>query len=112
MVKQIVSDTVTDLIQMNTATIIFRHQLFKTNPAVCAGRDVYLVEEFLFFTQYRFHQQKLMFHRASMKAYVTRNFSNGYGSTAPFMYPTNFGGSEKWLLTMMAPFFTVRLDKF
>lgn len=30
---------------------------------------MYMIEEFLFFKQYKFHKQKLVFHRASMKAY-------------------------------------------
>ncbi len=55
---------------MSIVTLIFPHQLFKANPAVAAGRKVYLVEEYLFFSQYQFHQQKILFHRASMKAYA------------------------------------------
>jgi deoxyribodipyrimidine photolyase-related protein len=51
------------------ATIIFPHQLFKNHPAVKAGLPVFLVEEDLFFKQYYFHKQKLVLHRASMKAY-------------------------------------------
>jgi len=55
---------------MKEATIIFPHQLFKNHPAIEAGRSIYLVEETLFFKQYHFHQQKIMLHRASMKAYA------------------------------------------
>lgn len=51
------------------ATIIFPHQLFNQHPAIQPGRVCYLVEETLFFTQYKFHKQKIVFHRASMKAY-------------------------------------------
>jgi deoxyribodipyrimidine photolyase-related protein len=54
----------------NAVTIIFPHQLFKTHPAISAGRKVYLVEEFLFFKHYKFHKQKLVLHRASMKVYA------------------------------------------
>ena len=54
---------------MATATIIFPHQLFKNHPAVVTGQAIYLVEEWLFFKQYNFHQQKLVLHRASMKHY-------------------------------------------
>ena len=50
-------------------TIIFPNQLFKNNPAIQQGRKVYLVEEWLYFRQYNFHQQKLVLHRASMKFY-------------------------------------------
>ena len=54
---------------MKEASIIFPHQLFENNPTTQVGRQVYLVEEFLFYNQYRFHKQKLCFHRATMKAY-------------------------------------------
>ncbi|GAB2834746.1 cryptochrome/photolyase family protein [Ferruginibacter profundus] len=55
---------------MTEVTLIFPHQLFKEHPAVKPGRKVYLVEEYLFFNQYRFHQQKLVLHRAAMKCYA------------------------------------------
>ena len=51
-------------------TLIFPHQLFKSHPAVRIGRTVYLVEEFLFFRQYKFNKKKLVLHRASMKFYA------------------------------------------
>ncbi|MEO6548908.1 MAG: cryptochrome/photolyase family protein [Ferruginibacter sp.] len=55
---------------MKEVTIIFPHQLFKQHPGIVPGRRVYLIEETLFFNQYNFHQQKLILHRASMKAYA------------------------------------------
>ncbi len=55
---------------MDAITLIFPHQLFKANLAVAITRKVYLVEEYLFFNQYKFHQQKLVLHRASMKMYA------------------------------------------
>lgn len=55
---------------MQQITIIFPHQLFKQHPATAPDRTVYLVEESLFFNQYNFHQQKIILHRASMKAYA------------------------------------------
>lgn len=54
---------------MNEATLVYPHQLFHQHPAIKAGREVYLIEDPLFFSQYRFHRQKLMLHRASMKRY-------------------------------------------
>jgi deoxyribodipyrimidine photolyase-related protein len=54
---------------MGSATLIFPHQLFEKHPALIKGQPVFLIEENLFFTQYNFHKQKLVFHRASMKAY-------------------------------------------
>ena len=50
-------------------TIIFPHQLFKQHPAIQKNRKIYLIEEWLYFKQYNFHQQKLVLHRASMKFY-------------------------------------------
>jgi deoxyribodipyrimidine photolyase-related protein len=54
---------------MSSATLIFPHQLFQAHPGLQKDRPVYLVEEWLFFRQYNFHQQKLILHRASMKFY-------------------------------------------
>lgn len=57
------------IMKMKAATLLFPHQLFKEHPAISRERPVYLLEEFLFFRQLIFHQQKLIFHRASMKYY-------------------------------------------
>lgn len=54
------------------AVLIYPHQLFRDNPAIDSCDVVYLIEEPLLFTQYRFHQQKLVLHRASMKWYAER----------------------------------------
>lgn len=54
---------------MSEAAIIFPHQLFEDNPVIAKGREIYLLEEYLFFRQYKFHQQKLLLHRATMKGY-------------------------------------------
>ncbi len=54
---------------MTSVSLIFPHQLFESHPALDKSRPIYLVEEFLFFNQYNFHKQKLVFHRASMKGY-------------------------------------------
>ncbi len=63
---------------MNAASIIFPHQLFEKNPILKKNQPVYLVEEKLFFTLYKFHKQKLVFHRASMKAYQYFLETKGY----------------------------------
>jgi deoxyribodipyrimidine photolyase-related protein len=54
---------------MKTISLIFPHQLFEHNPCIKKSRKVFLIEEYLFFKQYAFHKQKLVFHRASMKFY-------------------------------------------
>ncbi|MUU78346.1 cryptochrome/photolyase family protein [Winogradskyella endarachnes] len=55
---------------MKEAIFIFPHQLFKDAPILKVDTDIYVIEEFLFFKQYKFHKQKIAFHRASMKAYA------------------------------------------
>jgi len=54
---------------MKQANLIFPHQLFKNSPLFKNEGVFYLIEEELFFNQYKFHKQKIAFHRASMKAY-------------------------------------------
>ena len=54
--------------------LVYPHQLFEPHPALGVGREVWLVEDPLFFgNDPRWpsvpHRQKLMLHRASMKAY-------------------------------------------
>lgn len=54
---------------MNRVGIVFPHQLFEKSVLLSKCDTIYLIEEFLFFRQYKFHQQKIAFHRASMKFY-------------------------------------------
>ena len=54
---------------MSTAFILLPNNLFRDCKPLTGSDTVFLVEEFLFFRQYRFHKQKLIFQRASMKAY-------------------------------------------
>lgn len=63
---------------MSSVVLIFPHQLFEYHPALKQNNKVFLIEEFLFFRQYTFHKQKLIFHRASMKAYQNYLNENGY----------------------------------
>lgn len=63
---------------MSAITLIFPHQLFRNHPGLQQGRPVCIVEEFLFFRQFRFHKQKLIYHRASLKAYASFLISSGY----------------------------------
>lgn len=55
---------------MKNILLLFPHQLFKAVELVKQADAVYLVEEYLFFNQYKFHKQKLVLHRASMKYYA------------------------------------------
>jgi len=60
------------------AAIIFPHQLFADNPCLKKNREVYIIEDHLYFTQFKFHQQKIALHRASMKYYEQKLKHNGY----------------------------------
>ncbi|MFM7645158.1 MAG: cryptochrome/photolyase family protein, partial [Sphingomonadales bacterium] len=63
---------------MSAITLLFPHQLFEVNPALQKDRPVWLIEESLFFTQYPFHIQKIVLHRASMKSYAYALEQQGY----------------------------------
>ncbi len=62
--------------------LLFPHQLFKDISLLREEGEVILIEESLFFNQYKFHKQKLLLHRASMKYYedylVKNNISVHY----------------------------------
>ncbi|MBS0262961.1 MAG: cryptochrome/photolyase family protein [Planctomycetes bacterium] len=55
---------------MSHTALIYPHQLFANHPAVRGATQAVLVEDPLFFTQYRFHRQKLIYHRATMACYA------------------------------------------
>jgi deoxyribodipyrimidine photolyase-related protein len=63
---------------MKEAILIYPQQLFKENKLLHKKATVFLVEEPLLFTQFRFHKQKLILHRASMKAYADQLVAQGY----------------------------------
>ena len=54
-----------------TVNIIFPNQLYENHPLLKNEGDFYLIEEHLFFKEFKFHKQKLAFHRASMKFFET-----------------------------------------
>jgi deoxyribodipyrimidine photolyase-related protein len=54
---------------MTDLALVFPHQLFANSPLLSRCQHFVLVEEPLFFRQYKFHQQKLLFARASMRFY-------------------------------------------
>lgn len=60
------------------AAIIYPHQLFEQHPAVSGAAEIFLVEDPLLFTHYRFHRSKLMLHRASMEIFADRLRRDGH----------------------------------
>lgn len=63
---------------MQEVVLVFPHQLFQFHPGIVPGRKVVMIEEFLFFRQYRFHFQKLCLHRATMKFYQNFLLHQGF----------------------------------
>lgn len=68
---------------MPETSLVFPHQLFEHGPLAEKGHPVYLVEELLFFSQYKFHKQKIAFHRASMQFY--RSFLEEKGISVEYI---------------------------
>jgi deoxyribodipyrimidine photolyase-related protein len=64
---------------MKTAFLIYPHQLFEDIARLQHSDIVFLIEEPLYFSEFKFHKQKLVLHRASMqiyKQYLERNKIN------------------------------------
>jgi deoxyribodipyrimidine photolyase-related protein len=60
-----------------STAIIFPNQLFEQSEMVEQCKDFIIVEEYLFFNQFKFHKQKILFHRISMKKYESYLLSRG-----------------------------------
>lgn len=62
---------------MSKIILLFPHQLFEDLSSMPTDATIVLVEEYLFFKQYRFHKQKMAFHRASMKKFAQHIQASG-----------------------------------
>ena len=49
--------------------LIFPNQLFRDGVLINNLNKTFLIEEFMFFRHFKFHKQKILFHRMSMKKY-------------------------------------------
>lgn len=58
--------------------LVMPHQLFEAHLDAAEGTRFVLVEHDLMFRQYRFHTQKLVLHRASMRRFAERLRGRGY----------------------------------
>lgn len=63
---------------MSQAYLIYPHQLFEPFLSLTERSTIVLIEEPLFFTQFAFHKMKLIFHRASMKAFSDQLMKKGH----------------------------------
>ena len=61
---------------MKTVNLIFPNQLFEKSPLLEKGGVFLLIEENLFFQHFKFHVQKLILHRSSMKYYESYLLKN------------------------------------
>lgn len=59
-------------------SLVFPHQLYRQNPCISAKRKVVFAEDHLYFSQYTFHKQKLILHRASMRFYADYLKAQGF----------------------------------
>lgn len=59
------------------ALLIYPHQLFRDQTVIRDVEVVVLAEDPLFFSQYPFHAQKLVLHRASMKQFASELEAKG-----------------------------------
>lgn len=64
------------------ATLIFPHQLFEAHPGIKKENLLIFLEHPFFFTQretkFLFHQQKIVFHKATMSQFAKRLLKEGY----------------------------------
>lgn len=77
------------------AALIYPHQLYSDHPALAGVGCCVLIEDPLFFRQYRFHAQKLLLHRLSMRAYERRlmdaNIKTFYFGSAELEHSSEIG---------------------
>jgi deoxyribodipyrimidine photolyase-related protein len=80
------------------AALIYPHQLFSPHPALQGCDLAVLVEDPLFFKQYDFHAQKLVFHRASMNAWASAANKDGHAvETVRADELSHTGDIARWL---------------
>ena len=60
------------------AVFIFPHHLFDHHPCLHKQRMIFLIEDRRFFSDFLFHKQKLIFHRACLKNYEKLLQEQGY----------------------------------
>lgn len=67
--------------------LLFPHQLFLISDKIEKSTPIILVEEYLFFKEFNFHKQKLVFHRVSMKEHCEALQKEGF--TVEYIETTN-----------------------
>ncbi|MCX7728986.1 MAG: cryptochrome/photolyase family protein [Bacteroidia bacterium] len=86
---------------MNVAAVLFPHQLFENSPLFHKKIDkFYIVEEFLFFKQFKFHKTKLAYHITTMKFYA--DFLSNKGYSVDYVYHYQPESDLEQLITHIA----------
>ncbi|MBS3792729.1 cryptochrome/photolyase family protein [Candidatus Bipolaricaulota bacterium] len=62
---------------MTGASLVLPPQLFEKGPPGPSDNPVYIAEAERYFEDFEFHQQKILFHRASMKSYAGKLSEKG-----------------------------------
>lgn len=79
---------------MANITLIFPDQLFLNHPCIVSGRQIYLIEEFLFFKVQSFHKQRLVLLKSAMQKYAVmlrkNHYEVAYISSQDLSYRGNF----------------------
>ena len=78
--------------------LVFPHQLFENHELFQACDEIFLIEEPLFFSQYKFHKKKIILHRASMKAFLEEQS----GSSSNWHYISHEEASSENMLALLA----------
>jgi len=81
---------------LEEVNLIFPNQLFEKSPLFNYNVKTYLIEEYLFFKQYKFHKQKIFFHRISMKKYY--DFCSKYFDEIEYIDSLNEESEIRYLL--------------
>ena len=68
---------------MIAINIILPNQLFEESALLNNGNPCFIIEEFLFFSQFKFHKQKIFFHRCSMLNYS--DYVKGLGNKLSYV---------------------------
>ena len=77
--------------------LVFPHQLFEDHELFQACDEIFLIEEPLFFSQYKFHKKKIILHRASMKAFLEEQS----GSSSNWKYISHEEASSENMLALL-----------
>jgi deoxyribodipyrimidine photolyase-related protein len=75
------------------AFLVFPTQLFEDTTPISNADRIFIIEHALYFTQYKFHKQKIIFHRASMQYYsgylIGKNYKVTYVNSYDEEYQTH-----------------------